>query len=314
VKGARGDFWRFFGGARIPLVRRLRAQHDGHVKTLWQLNVVIAKANTEAFCDWVRAEWAIEPVAMERPHGDHAVVNMYFDSRSVAHARQRAAAGFDGLISAHVLPCHEKEWTTFWRHHFRVLDIGRRLRIVPIWEKAPDRKRLNLKIDPGLSFGTGDHFTTRFCLEALEAACDAIRPKSMLDAGTGSGILAIAAAKLGVPRIAAFDNDPVCVKQSRKNAILNRLGAKRIRFFEADVLAHGWETPAADIVCANILTPILIQAAPALWRDTRRQLMLTGIRETEGDSVAQAFHELGAREILRDGDGEWCGLVFARRN
>ena len=80
------------------------------------------------------------------------------------------------------------------------------------------------------------------------------------------------------------------------------------------MLAHGWETPAADIVCANILTPILIQAAPALWRATRRQLMLTGIRETEGDSVAQAFHELGAREILRDGDGEWCGLVFARRN
>ena len=284
------------------------------MKTIGQLELVLPNVDAELFCDWVREVWGTEPVAFEKPGGAQTVVKIFFATPAKARTHRRKIPARFAKSAAQAMPCHEKDWTTFWRHHFRVLDIGRRLRIVPIWEKAPDRKRLNLKIDPGLSFGTGDHFTTRFCLEALEAACDAIRPKSMLDAGTGSGILAIAAAKLGVPRIAAFDNDPVCVKQSRKNAILNRLGAKRIRFFEADVLAHGWETPAADIVCANILTPILIQAAPALWRATRRQLMLTGIRETEGDSVAQAFHELGAREILRDGDGEWCGLVFARRN
>lgn len=296
----------------IRLVSFSTAQHDGRVKPLWQLNVVIAKSAAEAFCDWVRADWAVEPVALERPHGRHAVVNIYVESRSLAHARQAEAATFEGLVSTQVVLCRVQDWTTFWRHHFRVLEVGQRLRIVPVWEQAPDRKRLNLKMDPGLSFGTGDHFTTRFCLEALEAACIAIRPQSMLDAGTGSGILAIAAAKLGVPRIAAFDNDPVCVKQSRKNASLNRLHRGRIRFFEADVLEPGWERPAADIVCANILTPILIQAAPSLWQATRQQLILTGIREPEGDVVAQAFAAQGAHEILRDGDGEWCGLAFAR--
>ncbi len=191
-------------------------------------------------------------------------------------------------------------------------DIGCRLRTVPVWETPPDRKRINIRIDPGLSFGTGGHFTTRFCLEELERACREIRPASMLDAGTGSGILAIAAAKLGVKRVEAFDNDPVCVERCRENAALNRLGKGRIRFYSADVLKPEWMRRPADVVCANILTHILIEAAPLLWRATKKRLILTGIRELEGDAVAGAFVAGGAREILRDGDGEWCGIVLGR--
>ena len=277
-----------------------------------QMELVLAKRDADSFCDWVRDRWGVEPVSLEKPRGDQAVVKIYFGTLAEAQAHQRRLPKAFALSSVQTMACREEQWTTFWRHHFHTQDIGRRLRTVPVWETPPDRKRINLRIDPGLSFGTGDHFTTRFCLEELERACADLQPRSMLDAGTGSGILAIAAAKLGVKTIAAFDFDPICVKKCAENAALNRLGKDRIRFYFGDVLQDGWMTRPADVVCANILTHVLIQAAPALWQATKKRLILTGIREFEGDSVADVFVARGAREVLRDGDGEWCGIVLDR--
>lgn len=277
-----------------------------------QMEVVLAKEDAESFADWVRGNWGLEPVSLEQPRGDRAVVKIYFETLAEAQARRRQLPSAWAWSDVQTMACREEQWTTFWRHHFHVQDIGRRLRTVPVWEKVPDRQRINLRIDPGLSFGTGDHFTTRFCLEELERACAELAPRSMLDAGTGSGILAIAAAKLGVRRVAAFDFDPVCVKKCAENAALNRLAKGRIRFYLGDVLKDGWLRRPAELVCANILTNILIEAAPALWRATKKRLILTGIREFEGDSVADVFVARGAREVLRDGDGEWCGIVLDR--
>ena len=282
------------------------------MKSCGQLEVVLAKNDADSFCDWVRERWKVEPVCLEQPHGDRAVVDIYFDTLAKAKARRRQLTRKFALSSVETLICREEQWTTFWRHHFQTRDIGRRLRTVPAWEAPPDRKRINLLIDPGLSFGTGDHFTTRFCLEELERACAKFKPRSMLDAGTGSGILAIAAAKMGVKTINAFDYDPVCVEQCSENAVLNRLKKGAVRFYHGDVLRPGWLKKPADVVCANILTRILIEAAPALWRATKKRLILTGIRECEGDSVADVFVAGGAREVLRDGDGEWCGIVLDR--
>ena len=282
------------------------------MKSTGQLELVVDQSDVDSVCEWIRSRWGVEPVSLERPQGHQAVIQVFFDSLAVANARRRQIPADLPVLSAHTLACREREWTTFWRHHFHVRDIGRRLRTVPVWEPVPDRRRLNLRIDPGLSFGTGDHFTTRFCLEEVERACDELQPRSMLDAGTGSGILVIAAAKLGVSRVEAFDFDPVCVEKSRANAALNRLGPARIRFYQADVLKAGWGRRPADLVCANILTSVLIEAAPALWRATKKRLILTGIREFEGDSVADVFVARGAREVLRDGDGEWCGMVLDR--
>lgn len=282
------------------------------MKTCGQLEVVLAREDAEPFCDWVRERWAVEPVCLEQPHGDRSVVAIYFDTVADAVAHRKRLPKTFALSSAEAMACHEEQWTTFWRHHFHTQDIGRRLRTVPVWETPPDRKRINLLIDPGLSFGTGGHFTTRFCLEELENACAKLKPRSMLDAGTGSGILAIAAAKLGVATIHAFDYDPVCVEKCAENAALNRLKKGAIRFYQADVLKAGWLKKPADVVCANILTNVLIEAAPVLWRATKKRLILTGIREFEGDSVANAFLAGGAREVLRDGDGEWCGIVLDR--
>ena len=131
----------------------------------------------------------------------------------------------------------------------------------------------------------------------------------MLDAGTGSGILSIAAIKLGIPKVDAFDYDPVCIDQCKINAARNGVEG-RINFFQADVLEPGWHTNPADLVCANILTSVLLEAAPLIKRATGKRMLLSGIREIEADAVADTFVQLGCREISRDGDGQWCGLVI----
>lgn len=283
------------------------------MKTLGKLELISDKKDADQICERIRTDFNLEPVVFERPGQKTALIGVFVDSLAQAHALCRKIPANWPVRSVRPSACREEQWATFWRHHFQIQDVGRRFRTVPAWENAPDRKRINLRIDPGLSFGTGNHFTTRFCLEALEQAWSEFKPRSMLDAGTGSGILAIAGVKLGIGRVAAFDNDPICVSLAAGNAVLNGLGKNRIRFFAADVLQNRWLNRPADIVCANILTGILIQAAPALWRATGKRLILTGIRESEGNSVAEAFGRSGAQEVARDGDGEWCGLVLARR-
>jgi ribosomal protein L11 methyltransferase len=299
-------------GQFILELRCLRGVFYQTMNSCGQMELISAKKDAECLCEWIRDAWGVEPVCLEQPHGHRSVVAIYFDTLAEAEAHRRKLPRKFDLSSVQTMACHEEQWTTFWRHHFHIQDIGRRLRTVPVWETPPDRKRINLRIDPGLSFGTGGHFTTRFCLEELERACAEFNPRSMLDVGTGSGILAIAAAKLGVARVEAFDNDPVCVAKCRENAALNRLGKGRIRFYSADVLQEGGLKRMADVVCANILTNILIEAAPSLWKATKKRLILTGIREFEGDAVADAFMTRGAREVLRDGDGEWCGIILDR--
>ena len=283
------------------------------MKTIGKLELVLDKQDAYLVCDLIRSRFHLEPVVFERPNQRLVVIAVFLDSMAQACVLARKIPSDWPIRFSRPLPCREEEWTTFWRHHFHVRDIGSRFRTVPVWEKPPDRKRINLRIDPGLSFGTGDHFTTRFCLEALEQAWASFKPRSMLDAGTGSGILAIAAVKLVVKRVAAFDNDPVCIKMAKRNAVLNRIGPDRIRFYEANILERGWGQRPADLVCANILAGILMQASAPLWQASQKRLVLTGIREFEGDSVAETFVALGAREVARDGDGEWCGIVLERR-
>lgn len=284
------------------------------MKSCGELEFVVPKATAEAFCDWAREAFGTEPVCLERPEGETAVVAVYgTDARQAEAWARRGIPEAFGVVSARARRCEEREWTGFWRRHFRTTDVGKRLRVVPAWEKAPDRKRVNLKIDPGLSFGTGMHFTTRFCLEQLEAALEGEGAGvDMLDAGSGSGILAIAAAKLGAGRVDAFDFDPVCVAQFGKNRRMNGVPAGRIRYELGDVAT--WKAPQRyGVVCANILSQVLIRTAGRLWKTTAGRLILAGIRDQEADEVAEAFLRLGAREAVRDSDGEWCGIVMERR-
>lgn len=271
----------------------------------WRWRVVVPAAEADGFCEWVRRELGAEPACWQEPGEAVARVDAYFESEAEARA---AAARVEGST---VERLGEESWTGFWKDHFWVTPIGRTLQTVPVWEEAPENGRISLRIDPRLSFGTGGHFTTRFCLEALEEAVAALRPASMLDAGAGSGILSIAAALLGVGEVEGFDYDPASVERCEANAALNGLSPGRIRFRRQDV--REWHPGRRwDVVCANILSGILVECAGVLWGATGRRLVLSGIREVEGDEVAEAFEALGARTVRRGGDGEWCGLVLER--
>ena len=136
----------------------------------------------------------------------------------------------------------------------------------------------------------------------VDRLCEKRAPLSMIDVGTGSGILAMAAAKLGCRVVVGTDYDGQALIQARKNLALNRLTG-RVKLREEDITQTA---PARryELVCANILGPVLIEVAPALVGLTGRHLVLSGIREMDLDSVAAAFQSLGGSEIARDGDGE----------
>ncbi len=274
-----------------------------------RLLLLVAVQDAGTVGEWVREVLGKEPVEIVQPLAEESQLEIYFDSRLEAQIALKALPPELPIQTAEAKEYKEEDWTTFWQHHFKTLELGCNLRIVPEWEKVPEDGRINIVINPGLSFGTGGHFTTKFCLEALEEAVQTLNPKNMIDAGTGSGILSIAAIKLGIPQVDAFDYDPVCVDQCNTNAARNGVEGK-INFFQADVREPGWHTEPVDLLCANILTSVLLEAAPLIKRATKKRMLLSGIREIEADAVADTFVQLGCREVSRDGDGQWCGLVI----
>jgi ribosomal protein L11 methyltransferase len=165
---------------------------------------------------------------------------------------------------------------------FKPIRISSRLWIVPSWEQVPDANAINIRLDPGAAFGTGSHATTRLCLAWLEANLRG--GETVLDYGCGSGILAIAALRLGAARATGVDIDPQAVLAARANAMQNRVSA--------DFHAPGDEPrPASDVVLANILAGPLIALAPLLAAATRPagRIVLSGVLEAQAEEVIAAY-------------------------
>jgi ribosomal protein L11 methyltransferase len=276
-------------------------------QTVLSLQVRPCAADSLAEC--FRKKWMVEPVQLARPGETAAWLEVYFPTAVEAILASFALSSNQNVLARSVRRCMPRDWRSFWTRHFQARDIGARLRVCPVWSRRPKRGRVNVVINPGLSFGTGDHFTTRFCLEMIDSLSHPCPPASFLDVGAGSGILAIAAARLGARRVVAIDNDEQSLRQARANAKLNGL-TKRICWIVSDITVDALPAGRFDIVCANLYAILLGNAARSLTRATKKRLILSGIREQETDRVADAFLELGAREIVRDGNGEWSGLVF----
>ena len=258
----------------------------------------------------IRGMWMLEPVQLARPGETEVWLEVYFPTLVEAQLASRILASSKDVLASSVRGYAPRDWRSFWKHHFKARNFGARLRVCPAWSRRPKTGKVSVVINPGLSFGTGDHFTTRFCLEMIDSLSRPRPPVSFLDVGTGSGILAIAAARLGARRVVATDNDEQALEHARANAKLNGM-SKRIRWIVSDVTVDALPAGRFDIVCANLYGTLLAGAAPSLVRAAKRRLILSGIRETETDMVADAFIAAAAREIVRDGNGEWSGLVFA---
>lgn len=190
------------------------------------LSVETTMNTAEAVEEYLRASFQREPVEWSRPGSEHARIEVYFDRGNEAILAGELLRARFPEVRITLRPCREEDWATWWRRHFKPHAVGRRLLICPAWdrERVDAKGRCVILIHPGLSFGTGDHFTTRFCLEMIDHLCEIEQPDSLLDVGCGSGILAITAARLGVPRVTGIDNDPESIRQSRHNAIRNGVG------------------------------------------------------------------------------------------
>lgn len=279
---------------------------DGAVLTL-----LVAETESEMVCDWIRDQFELEPVMIQKPREPKLFVDVYFDSLLEAELAGKAIQETLGLTEWSTNEYRARDWQEAWKHHFSPLDIGRHLRVVPPWEAGKSEDgRHEIVINPGLSFGTGNHFTTSFCLETVDELSDELESPTFADIGTGSGILAIAAAKLGWRNIIGVDYDMECMKQSALNAEEN--GVSDLCAFDFCDITQGWDRGVYDVVCANIISGVLMIAAETLYDLTGKFLILAGIREDEADAVADCFVRLGGKEIMRDGDGEWAGILIMK--
>ncbi len=209
----------------------------------------------------------------------------------------------------------EEDWATSWKHHFKPLEIGQTLLITPSWE-LPDatEERSVIVLDPGMAFGTGGHETTRLCLECLESLLVPppvdLAELKLLDLGTGSGILAIAAAKLGACRIEAVDIDPQAVKVAEENCTLNGVTAQvRCSTTPLEQLGDGYR-----IILANILAEELVRLAPELVKRLAPggSLILSGILAERETLVRHGFDRFPLTFEASLADGEWRCLHYRR--
>ena len=205
----------------------------------------------------------------------------------------------------------DEDWKLSYRKHFKTEVISPRLVVRPPWEAvtpAPGQKVLTL--DPGIAFGTGQHPTTRACLDAIDALAVEGTDRSFLDVGCGSGILSIAAALEGFRDVHGFDNDPDAVRNANENAEANGLGAL---FSDGDLSVSGTAAPA-DVVAANVLAPVLVRFAREVGAlvNTGGRLILSGILDEQYDEVRAAYAALGFTELSNRLIGEWRTGLFAK--
>lgn len=215
-----------------------------------------------------------------------------------------------GRISARRLP--REDWAESWKRHFKPIHIGRALLIKPSWSRLePKPGQAVIVLDPGLSFGTGQHPTTRFCLEQLVSERRPGTDQSLLDIGTGSGILAIAAARLGYSPVPAFDNDPEAVRMARGNLRTNRVTGQ-IRLSQSSLETFRPAPKRYQVVCANLIADLLLSEQARLLRLVEKGgvLILAGILSRQFDAVHKAFAGPGARLIARRRQGEWESGAF----
>ena len=209
---------------------------------------------------------------------------------------------------------HEADWAEAWKAHFPVMRVGRRLVIRPTWRQhraAPDD--VVLALDPGMAFGTGLHPTTRLCLAALDGLADrgTLDGARVLDVGCGSGILSIAAAKLGASSVLGVDTDPIAIEATTANTARNRL-ARRI------AARHGslpTDAGPFDVVLANLIASVLVALAPLLRDELRAggTLLASGIFVDREADVRTAFEAVGLHVTARTAEGEWVALETVRR-
>jgi len=230
-----------------------------------------------------------------------------------------------GMIQPLPVPTYkqiaDQNWMEAWKQHYKPILIGERLVILPAWMDSAEPNRVAIKIDPGMAFGTGTHPTTQLCLELMEEWFNQSKiqnqSKTVIDIGCGSGILSIAALKLGAKQVLGVDIDTESITNSRENATTNRVGDQLMLGVGSvqEILDGKFAFKKAPLVVANILAPVIVRlldARLADLMDDNGAIILSGILFEQEQSVIAAGQAKGLEMIERKQIGDWVALRMHR--
>jgi ribosomal protein L11 methyltransferase len=295
-------------------------------KSLWRVSIATTREAEDAVAETLGS--ILNCVASSYFHvkTGMSLVSAFCEQRPVAEAGKRISAGLKrikdcglkiGPGKITIAKVRREDWAESWKRHFKPVEIGLALLIKPSWSKRkPHKGQTVVVLDPGLGFGTGQHPTTAFCLREL-ARCGKIKTRrSFLDIGTGSGILAIAAAKLGYSSVRAFDCDPEAVRVARANARANGVH-KKLRISRGDVTKLRIHAAKQyDLVCANLISTLLMTERRRIAAQLKRggTLVLAGILKSEFSRVQKTFAGIGLKLAVKKTENEWRSgsFCFAR--
>jgi ribosomal protein L11 methyltransferase len=207
----------------------------------------------------------------------------------------------------------EQDWSQAWKQHYHPIPIGERLVVVPAWLESPDPGRIAIRMDPGMAFGTGTHPTTQLCLELLETYLPG-DAAAVIDVGCGSGILAVAALKLGAQAALGVDVDPEAVQAAQANAELNGVaGQLEVKLGSvAEIISGRTSLKKAPLVLANILAPVIIRLLDdglAHLLDPGGVLVISGILDEQAGEVEGALRAHGLPLLERRQIADWVALA-----
>jgi ribosomal protein L11 methyltransferase len=230
--------------------------------------------------------------------------------RAIAHFEERdeALEAAEALRTEPPVEVPAQDWSTAWRVHHKTMKVGPRSFVYPPWEPKPDG--VGVAIDPGMAFGTGSHPTTALCLERTDELLAERPGSSLLDVGTGSGVIAILAAKLGAAKVAGTENDAVALEAARRGEALNQVSGIAWILAEDPAEAPG----EYGIVIANILLNTLEELAPriALKVAPKGRLVLSGLLVAQGDAAQAAYVAQGLKPVARKELNGWLRVELER--
>jgi len=300
--------------------------HRNKTAPLWQISITVAREAEQAVSALLERV-SQQPVSIfaeeDRPR---STVTVYCSPRAGRTLPKRAALTVElqgvadcgletGPAEIVFRRVAREDWAHSWKKYFKVIEIGSALLVKPSWSKRRPRKgQVTVTLDPGLSFGTGQHPTTAFCLEQLVATRESGQSQSFLDIGTGSGILAISAVKLGYKPVRALDNDPTAVRVAKKNARRNCVEG-RLTIVREDVKRATLEVRSPyDLICANLVDELLVSQAKHISNRVADggKLVLAGILDTQFERVRRSYEGLGLVLEKAKSEGGWHSGTFLR--
>ena len=292
---------------------KLSAPNEQQMTPRWQALDLITTSEAREAVEYALMEAGALGTETAEGENDTLRVSAYFDQ---VPDRERVRAELAEALRIYELPSSsvremkirevaDHDWLLEWKKGWQPVEVGERFIIAPPWAEISDaHNRIVIRIEPGMAFGTGTHETTRLCLVAIEKY---FAGGSFLDVGTGTGILAIAAAKMFPDaQVEAYDTDADAIAIASENAQLNAV-AERITFRVGTIEET---TASADLVCANLTADVIAAMLPSLISVTCGHLVLSGILETQSEALRARMLECGVSDPCETmKDGEWLAMV-----